>query len=257
MFDYLIVGAGFAGSVLAERLASQVGKRVLIIDRRNHIGGNAYDHYNEDGILIHKYGPHIFHTNGERIFTYLSQFTEWRPYEHRVLAQVDGQLLPIPINRTTVNRLYGLNLQTEAECEAFFASRAEPVERCRTSEDVVVSKVGRELYEKFFRNYTRKQWGLDPSELDAQVAARVPVRFNRDDRYFTDTYQAMPVHGYTRMFENMLDHENIQIMLQADYRDAAEQVNFSNLIFTGPIDEYFDYEFGKLPYRCLEFKHEA
>jgi UDP-galactopyranose mutase len=257
MFDYLIVGAGYAGSVLAERLASQAGKKVLIIDKRNHIGGNAYDHYNDDGILVHKYGPHIFHTNAERIFSYLSQFTEWRPYEHRVLAQVNGQLLPIPINRTTVNRLYGLDLETEAECEAFFASRAEPVERCRTSEDVVVSKVGRELYEKFFRGYTRKQWGLDPSELDAQVTARVPTRTNCDDRYFTDTYQAMPLHGYTRMFDRMLSHPNIKIMLNVDYRELRGVLPYREMIFTGPIDQFFNYRFGKLPYRSLEFKHET
>src|SRR5215212_4151520 len=257
MFDYLIVGAGFAGSVLAERLARCAGKRVLLVDRRPHIGGNAYDHYNEEGILVHRYGPHIFHTNSERIYDYLSQFTEWRPYEHRVLAQVNGKLLPIPINRTTVNALYGLNLETESECEAFFASRAEPVERCRTSEDVVVSKVGRELYEKFFRGYTRKQWGLDPSELDAQVTARVPTRTNRDARYFTDTYQAMPKYGFTRMFGNMLDHSNIKVLLNTDYREVKEMVPYRELIFTGPVDEYFDYQFGKLPYRCLEFKHET
>jgi len=257
MFDYLIVGAGFAGSVLAERLARGAGKKVLLIDRRNHVGGNAYDHYNEDGLLVHKYGPHIFHTNSERVFDYLSQFTAWRPYEHRVLASVDGQLLPIPINRTTVNRLYGLNLQTEAECEAFFASRAEPVERCRTSEDVVVSKVGRELYEKFFRGYTRKQWGMDPSELDAQVTARVPTRTNTDDRYFTDSFQAMPRHGYTRMFERMLAHPNIKIMVSCDYREVRQMIPYRELIFTGPIDEYFDFRFGKLPYRSLEFRHET
>src|SRR5213080_2761197 len=257
MFDYLIVGAGFAGSVLAERLASQVGKRVLIIDRRNHIGGNAYDHYNEDGILVHKYGPHIFHTNAERIFAYLSQFTAWRPYEHRVLAHVDGQLLPIPINRTTVNRLYGLNLQTEAECEAFYAARAEPIEGCRTSEDVVVSKVGRELYEKFFRGYTRKQWGLDPSELDAQVTARVPTRINTDDRYFNDTYQVMPLHGYTRMFERMLSHPNIKIMLNTDYREIVNVIPYREMIYTGPVDAFFDYRYGKLPYRSLRFVHET
>lgn len=257
MFDYLIVGAGFAGSVIAERLATQCGKRVLIIDKRNHIGGNAYDHYNEAGILVHKYGPHIFHTNSEQIFKYLSQFTRWRPYEHRVLAHVDGMLLPIPINRTTVNRLYGLSLETEAECEAFFASRAEAIERCRTSEDVVVSKVGRELYEKFFRGYTRKQWGLDPSELDAQVTARVPTRTNTDDRYFTDEFQVMPLHGYTRMFEKMLAHPNIKIMLNTDYREVIRTIPYRELVFTGPVDQYFDYCFGKLPYRSLEFKHET
>lgn len=257
MFDYLIVGAGFAGSVLAERLASQSGKKILLIDKRNHIGGNAYDCYNDDGILIHKYGPHIFHTNSERVFSYLSQFTEWRDYEHRVLAEVDGQLVPIPINRTTVNQLYGLDLQTEEECQKFFDGLAEPVEKCRTSEDVVVSKVGRELYEKFFRGYTRKQWGMDPSELDAQVTARIPTRCNTDDRYFADEFQAMPKHGYTRMFEKMLDHPNIKVMLNTDYRDIAGVIPYREMIFTGPIDLYFNYVYGKLPYRSLEFKHET
>jgi UDP-galactopyranose mutase len=257
MFDYLIVGAGFAGSVLAERLASQANKRVLLIDKRSHIGGNAYDRYNDDGVLVHPYGPHIFHTNSERIFDHLSQFTQWRAYEHRVLAHVDGQLLPIPINRTTVNSLYGLSLQTEEECDAFFASRAEPRGHCSTSEDVVVSKVGRELYEKFFRGYTRKQWGLDPSELDAQVTARVPTRTSTDDRYFADTFQYMPKHGYTRMFEAMLDHPNIKIMLNTDYREVREMIPYREIIYTGPVDEYFDYRYGRLPYRSLEFTHET
>ena len=216
--DMRRVGAGFAGSVLAERLASVLGQRVLIVDKRPHIGGNAYDHYDDAGVLVHPYGPHIFHTNSAEIFEYLSQFTEWRPYQHRVLASVDGQLVPIPINLDTVNRLYGLNL-TSFEIEEFFASVAEKVRFGETSEDVVVSKVGRELYNKFFRGYTRKQWGLDPSELDASVTARVPARTNRDDRYFTDTLQAMPLHGYTRMFENMLDHPNIKVMLNTDYRE--------------------------------------
>ena len=181
MYDWLIVGAGFAGSVLAERLASERNERVLLIDRRNHIGGNAYDRYNDAGVLIHQYGPHIFHTNAQQIFDYLSRFTAWRPYEHRVLAEVDRMLVPIPINLDTVNRLYDLNLTSE-ELESWFAERAERVEDIRTSEDVVVSKVGRELYEKFFRGYTRKQWGVDPSELDKAVTARVPTRTNRDDR---------------------------------------------------------------------------
>src|SRR5688572_25953410 len=209
MYDYLVVGAGYAGSVIAERLARKFNKRVLICDRRNHIGGNAYDHYNEEGILVHKYGPHIFHTNSAEVFEYLSQFTKWRSYEHRVLARVDGKLVPVPINRTTINMLYGLALHTESEAESFFESVAEKREIVRTSEDVVVSRVGRELYEKMFRGYTRKQWSLDPSELDASVTARIPVRTNSDDRYFTDAYQCMPLHGYTRMFENMLDHPNI------------------------------------------------
>ena len=208
-FDTLVVGAGFAGSVLAERLASQCGQRVLIVDKRPHIGGNAYDRHDDAGILIHPYGPHIFHTNSADIFEHLSQFTEWRPYQHRVLASVDGQQLPMPINLDTINRLYGLNL-TSFEMQGWLDSVAEKLERIETSEDAVVAKVGRELYNKFFRDYTRKQWGLDPSELDASVTARVPTRTNRDDRYFTDTFQAMPKHGYTRMFEKMLDHPEHQ-----------------------------------------------
>ena len=255
-FDYLIVGAGYAGSVLAERLARVANKKVLVVDRRNHIAGNAYDHYNEAGILVHKYGPHIFHTNSRDIFDYLSQFTPWRGYEHRVLASVDGQLVPMPINLDTINQLYGLSL-TSFQVEEFFASVAEKRAEIKTSEDVVVSKVGRELYEKFFRGYTRKQWALDPSELDAQVTARVPTRTNRDNRYFTDSYQSMPLYGFTRMFENMLDHKNIKIMLNTDYRDVKEFIPFKEMIYTGPIDEYFDCQFGKLPYRCIEFKHET
>lgn len=256
MFDYLIVGAGYAGSVLAERLAADSGKKVVLVDKRPHIGGNAYDHYNDAGILVHKYGPHIFHTNSREVFEYLSRFTEWRQYEHRVQASVDGQLLPIPINLDTVNKLYGLKL-TSFEVEEFFASVAERKEKIRTSEDVIVNKVGRELYEKFFRNYTRKQWDLDPSELDSMVTARVPVRTNRDDRYFTDTYQDMPLHGYTRMFENMLNHPNIRIMLNTDYREIEQIIPFREMIYTGPIDEFFEFRFGKLPYRSLEFKHQT
>ena len=256
MFDYLIVGAGFAGSVLAERLARGSNKKVLLCDKRSHIGGNAYDHYNEAGILVHKYGPHIFHTNSREVFEYLSRFTEWRSYQHRVRASVDGQIVPIPINLDTINTLYGLSL-TSFEVEEFYKKVAEPKERIKTSEDVVVSQVGRELYEKFFRNYTRKQWGLDPSELDSSVTSRIPTRTNRDDRYFTDTYQAMPLHGYTRMFENMLDHPNIKVLLNCDYREVEKDIPFREMIYTGPIDAFFDYRYGKLPYRSLEFKHET
>lgn len=256
MFDYLIVGAGFAGSVLAERLAEGSGKRILLCDKRPHIGGNAYDHYNDTGILVHKYGPHIFHTSSRDVFEYLSRFTDWRPYEHRVLASVDGQLVPIPINLDTVNRLYGLNL-TSFQVDEFFKSVAEKVPAIRTSEDAVVSRVGRELYEKFFRGYTRKQWGLDPSELDASVTSRIPIRTSRDDRYFTDMYQAMPLHGYTRMFERMLSHPNIKVMLNADYREIEKHIPFREMIYTGPIDAFFDHMYGKLPYRSLEFRHET
>jgi UDP-galactopyranose mutase len=256
MFDYLIVGAGFAGSVLAERLANGLGKKVLICDTRPHIGGNAFDYYNDEGILIHKYGPHIFHTNSADIFEYLSRFTEWREYQHRVLASVDGMQVPIPINLDTINKLYGLNLNAH-QVQEFFDKVREPRSEIKTSEDVVINAVGKELYEKFFKGYTNKQWGLDPSELDAAVTARVPTRTNRDDRYFTDTFQAMPKHGYTRMFEKMLDSPNIKIMLNADYQELKDEVEFKDLVFTGPIDAYFNYCYGKLPYRSLEFKHET
>src|SRR3954465_1607163 len=237
MFDYLVVGAGYAGSVLAERLARGAGKKVLIVDKRPHIAGNAYDCYDDHGILIHLYGPHIFHTNSREIFEYLSRFTTWRAYEHRVLASVEGKLLPIPINLDTINRLYGLEL-SENQVEGFLAARAIKCESPRTSEEVVLSRVGRDLYEKFFRNYTQKQWGVDPSQLDAQVAARIPVRTNRDDRYFTDQFQCMPRHGFTRMFENLLDHPNISILLNTDYREIADEIPFRSMIYSGPIDEF-------------------
>ena len=253
-FDYLIVGAGFAGSVLAERLANQLGMRVLLVDKRPHVGGNAYDRYDDHGVLVHPYGPHIFHTNSAEIFEYLSRFTEWRPYQHRVLASVDGQLVPLPINLDTVNQLYGMNL-TSFEMENWLASVSEPVTEIRNSEDVIVSKVGRELYNKFFRGYTRKQWALDPSQLDASVTARVPTRTNRDDRYFADTFQAIPLHGYTRMFEKMLDHPNIKLMLNTDYSEIVDLVPWRHMVYSGPIDAFFGYKHGKLPYRSLRFEH--
>jgi UDP-galactopyranose mutase len=254
VFDWLVVGAGFAGCIVAERLASQRQEQVLLIDRRPHIGGNAYDCYDKAGVLIHQYGPHIFHTNSDAVFNYLSQFTPWRPYEHRVLAEVDGQRLPVPINLTTINRLYGLSL-TSAELKSWLAARAEPVAEVRTAEDVVVGTVGRELYEKFFRGYTRKQWGVDPSELDKSVTARVPTRTNTDDRYFLDKYQYMPAAGFTRMFERIVDHPNIGVRLGTDYADLKGSGLYRRVIFTGPIDEFFDYRYGKLPYRSLSFRH--
>ena len=256
-FDYLVVGAGFAGSTLAERLAADGGKRVLVIDRRPHIAGNAFDVHDDAGVLIHQYGPHIFHTNSDEIVRHLSQFTAWRTYEHRVLADVRGQLVPIPINRTTLNMLYGLDLRTDEQAAAYLASRAEPVDKIRTSEDVVVSAVGRELYELFFQGYTRKQWGVDPSQLDKSVTSRVPTRTNTDDRYFNDTFQAMPKHGFTRMFENMLDHDNITVSTGVEYKDVTADVLFDRLVFTGPVDEFFDHRFGALPYRSLRFEHQT
>jgi UDP-galactopyranose mutase len=262
MFDWLVVGAGFAGSVLAERIASQRKETVLVVDRRDHVAGNAYDHLDAAGVLVHRYGPHIFHTNSAQVFAHLSRFTEWRPYEHRVLAKVRSpatgadMLVPMPINLDTINRLYGLSL-TEDEVEGWLAARAEPVGQVRTSEDVVVGKVGRELYELFFRGYTRKQWALDPSELDKSVTARVPTRQDRDDRYFTDRFQAMPRDGYTAMFRRMLDHPNITVRTGMDFREARRRFSFRRLIWTGPVDEYFGFRFGRLPYRSLTFRHET
>lgn len=252
--DYLVVGAGFAGAVSAQQLA-EAGKKVLLIDRRPHIGGNAFDKYDEHGVLIHPYGPHIFHTNSKRIFEYLSRFTDWRFYEHRVLASVDGNTYPIPINRTTINRLYGLDLGEE-EVQEYLDSVREQHQPIRTSEDVVLCSVGRDLCEKFFSGYTKKQWGLDLAELSASVAARIPVRTNDDDRYFTDIFQFMPAQGYAKMFERMLASENIALRLSTDFTEIRNEVRWGHMIFTGPIDAYFNYCFGKLPYRSLSFEHQ-
>ncbi|PZO80884.1 MAG: UDP-galactopyranose mutase [Mesorhizobium amorphae] len=256
-YDVLVVGAGFAGSVMAERLAREAGKRVLVMDRRPHIAGNAFDHHDAAGILVHRYGPHIFHTNSDEIFSYLSRFTAWRGYEHRVLAAVGDKRVPMPINRTTLNALYGANLQDDEAAARFLAARAEPQSEIRSSRDVVVAQVGTELYETFFQGYTRKQWGLDPSALDKSVTARVPTRVTTDDRYFLDAHQAMPLHGYTRMFENMLDHDRIEVSLGADFAELRHDDVAGHTIFTGPIDEFFGHRFGPLPYRCLEFRHET
>ena len=251
----LIIGAGFAGAVVARELA-EAGHKVLVIDRRDHIAGNAFDVKDEYRILIHQYGPHIFHTNSERIFSYLSKFTEWRPYEHRVRGVVDGKEYPFPINRDTLNQLYDLDLTDEQAAE-YFEKVREPKAKVLTSEDVVLNSVGRDLYEKFFLNYTKKQWGLDPSELKAGVAARIPTRTNTDDRYFTDTYQAMPLHGYTALFQNLLNHPNIKVQLATEYKDWLKQnTQYDHLIYTGCIDEFYDYKFGKLPYRSLRFEHQ-
>jgi UDP-galactopyranose mutase len=255
--DTLVVGAGFAGAVTARELA-EAGERVLVIDKRPHVGGNAYDRLDAAGVLVHEYGPHIFHTNSERVFEWLSRFTAWRPYEHRVLAVPDaagGQAYPIPINRTTINRLYGLDLD-EAGVAAFLERVREPRDPIRTSEDVVLNSVGRDLCERFFRGYTRKQWGLDLSELSGGVAARIPTRTNDDDRYFTDRFQAMPAEGYTKMFERMLDHPNILVRTGVEYRRIVATCDCRRTVFSGPIDEYYDHRFGRLPYRSLRFEHE-
>lgn len=252
---FLIIGAGFAGSVCARELA-EAGHQICIIDRRDHIGGNAFDLKDEHGILIHQYGPHIFHTNSERIFNYLSKYTEWYSYEHRVRGVVNGKEYPFPINRDTLNQLYGLELN-EQEAANFFDKVREPKDQIKTSEDVVLNSVGRDLYENFFLNYTKKQWGLDPSQLKAGVAARIPTRTNTDDRYFTDIFQAMPLHGYTAMFKNLLNHPNIEVKLSTEFRDILNSKHeFDHIVYTGPIDAFYDFKFGHLPYRSLRFEHE-
>lgn len=250
----LVVGAGFAGSVAARSLAES-GQKVRIIDRREHLGGNAHDSYDHGGVLIHNYGPHIFHTNNETVVQFLSRFTKWRPYEHRVRCMVNNELYPFPINRDTLNKLYRLSLD-EAGAADFFARVREPRHPVQTSEDVVLNSVGRDLYEKFFLNYTRKQWGLEPSQLKAGVAARIPVRTNTDDRYFTDSFQAMPKEGYTQMFSRMLDHPNISISLGVDFREVRKKISAQYVVYTGPLDAYFDFCFGPLPYRSLRFDHQ-
>ena len=252
--DVLVVGAGFAGSVIAERCAS-AGMSVVVIDKREHIAGNAFDEFDRHGILVHRYGPHIFHTNADSVSEYLSRFTAWTLYEHRVLALADGELYPIPINQTTVNRLYGLSLDEEGVA-AHYARVREVREPIRTSEDSVLAGVGRDLCDKFFRAYTRKQWGLDLSELSASVAARIPVRTNSDDRYFGDSFQRMPADGFTAMFARILDHPNIRVELGVDFKEFRKRTTWKLLVFTGPIDEYFGFRFGKLPYRSLRFDHE-
>ncbi len=257
MFDYLIVGAGYSGSVLAERIATKLNKKVLVVDKRSHIAGNAYDFYNEHGILVHKYGPHWFHTNDKTVFTYLSKFTSWHYHYHVVKTYVDGQLLPIPINLDTLNQLYGFNLKSPEEVQDYYDKVKVNISNPSNSEEMVISQIGTDLYKKFFKGYTLKQWEIDPKDLAASVTARIPTRTSRDNRYFTDIYQGVPKHGYTEMFRKMLDHPNISIMLQTDYTAILDEIKFEKMIYSGPIDSYFNYKFGKLPYRSLKFEHET
>ena len=255
-FDFLIVGAGFAGSVLAERIASQLGKTCLVVERRNHIGGNAYDHYDRAGVLVHDYGPHYFRTNSQRIVDYLSQFTEWHPVEYKILSWTHGRFWQFPINLNTFEELIGRPSTTE-EMEAQLAEWRVKIANPKNSEEVIVSQVGWKLYEMFFQNYTRKQWQRDARQLDPSVCGRIPIRTNRDDRYLSEKFQALPKNGYTSMFQKILSHPKIDVWLNTDYREVRQHVRFGHLIFTGPIDEYFDHCFGRLPYRSLRFEPET
>lgn len=255
-FKYLVVGAGLSGLTVAERIASRTKETVLVIEKRDHIGGNCYDSYNEDRILIQNYGPHTFHTSNQRVFDYLSQFTEWREYEHHVLSFVDGKFVPFPICLKTINELYGLSLTSE-EMHQFIDSRKVNIKEIRNSEDFVLSQVGVELYEKFFKNFTIKQWGVSPKELDKSVISRLPFRYNNDTRYFTDPYQGQPKNGYTAMFRNMINNPNLKIMLNTSYQEIARKINFDTLIYTGPIDEYYNYQFGNLMYRSIRLEFET
>lgn len=255
-YDFLIVGSGFAGSVMAERIATQLNKRVLVVEKRAHIGGNAYDLFDPFGLLVHKYGPHIFHTSHEDVWKYLSAFTAWNGYRHRVLAYVDGKTVPVPINLTTVNAMLGKNFTTDQLMQYFKTVRRSPV-RLNTSKDVIVSQVGVFFYEKIFKNYSFKQWGVYPDKLLPEVAQRIPVKYNNDDLYFSDRHQGLPLGGYTNLFERLLSHGNITVLLNTDYKSVIRDIRFGKLIFTGPIDYFFDYKHGKLPYRSLELKFET
>ncbi len=253
--NYLIVGAGLAGLTFANLLAQNENNKILIVEKRHHIGGNAYDSYDENHILIHNYGPHIFHTNNQKVWNYLSQFTKWHDYQHRVLSFVDGQLIPMPITLETINQLYNTNL-SQGEMVDFIEGQKEKVAQIKSSEDVALSNAGRDIYEKFFMNYTTKQWGVPPSELDPAVISRIPFRFNRDTRYFTDRYQGIPKAGYTKMCEQMIDHPNIKVMLNTDYKEIKAAIDYDTMIYTGPIDYFYDHQFGKLKYRSVHFEME-
>ena len=255
-FKYVIVGAGISGLTVAERISSVLNEKVLVIEKRRTIGGNCYDYYNGDGILVHKYGPHIFHTPNKEVFDYLSRFTDWDIYQHKVLAYVDGEYLPLPICARTINMLYNINLSTN-DIKGFLQEAAEGAREIKSSEDVVLSQAGRHIYEKFFKYYTIKQWDMDASELDPSVISRVPVRFSIDERYFTDRYQGMPSKGYTRMFENMADSPNIKMLFGTDYKEVIGDIKYKYLIYTGPVDEYFGYDLGRLKYRSLNFVFET
>ena len=255
-YKYIVVGAGLAGLTVAERIANVLNEKVLIIEKRSHIGGNVYDSYNEEGILIHNYGPHIFHTNDREVYQYLSSFTPWNDFWHRVLTYVDGNLIPMPITVETINKLYNLNLSCE-EVEDFLKKQAIPMDEIKTSKDVALSKVGEDIYKKIFETYTKKQWGIDPGEIDTSVISRIPIRLNRDTRYFNDRYQGMPKYGYTKMCEKMAANPNIKIMLNTDYKEVINELEYEKLIYTGPTDYFYDFKYGKMEYRSIDFVFET
>jgi len=256
--EIVVVGAGITGCTLAERFAAAMGKRVLVLEKRPHIGGNCYDFVDEAGIMVPRYGPHFFHTDNAAVWDYLSGFTAWRPYEHQVLSWVDSKYVPVPVNIDTVNILFGLNIRDESEMEAWLKENTVSIEHPANSEESALARVGPLLYEKLFKNYTIKQWSLHPRELDAAVMDRIPVRMNRDDRYFSDRFQAMPAAGYTAMFERMLEHPKITVVTGSDYFEAKGGLgDYERLVFTGPIDRFFDYRYGRLQYRSLYFKYRT
>ena len=258
-YDIVIVGAGISGATLAERYASQQNKKVLVIEKRDHIGGNCYDYYDEAGILVSKYGAHLFHTNYEDVWEYVNRFSSWQKYEHRVISSVDGKLVPVPVNITTVNELLGLTISSEEEMKQWLDENTKQIDNPQNSEEMALSLVGPVLYEKMFEHYTEKQWNKHPKELAASVIGRIPVRTNFEDRYFSDKYQAIPSEGYTKLFEKLLDHPNITVKLDTDYFENKEQLEgFEKLFFTGPIDHFFGYKYGKkLQYRSIKFVFET
>jgi UDP-galactopyranose mutase len=252
----VIVGAGYAGSVIARRIAEERGEDVLIVEKHDHVGGHAFDHYNEFNVLVHKYGPHIFHTNNAGVWTWLSRFTDWYLYQHRVLSYVDGKLVPLPIGADTINELLGLSLSTE-EFKEWIKAQIVPIADIKSSEDVILSQGGRMIYEKFFKNYTMKQWERSPAELDASVTKRIPFRDNRDARYFSDRYQGLPKRGYTAMFANMLDNPKIHFLLNTRWEDVKDRIEYERLYYTGPLDAFFGKKYGDLPYRSVRFEYET